>query len=271
LYNARTLRKSYDLKLWTSAQVFFTVPANNWATGELWAPEVHEYNGRYYLFATINSIANDFTNPATGWTSRHRAVQIFHSDSPEGPFKPFSNTPHLPVTDLTLDGTLWVENGVPYMVYCHEWLQMTDGTMEVVELKPDLSATVGKPTLLFTASSASWVRGNSGTTPTNYVTDGPFLYRTKTGKLLMIWSAHSGDGYAVGIAESDNGKLFGTWSHQSSLLFNSNGGHGMIFRSFEGKLCLVLHQPNSPSGQARAHFFELEDTGDTLIIKDEIK
>jgi hypothetical protein len=28
---------------------------------------------------------------------------------------------------MALDGTLWVEDGVPYMIFCHEWIQITDG------------------------------------------------------------------------------------------------------------------------------------------------
>ena len=35
---------------------------------------------------------------------------------------------------MTLDGTLYVENGLPYMVYAHEWIQILDGTMEAVPL-----------------------------------------------------------------------------------------------------------------------------------------
>lgn len=38
----------------------------------------------------------------------------------------------------------------------------------------------------------------------------------------------------------------------------------MIFKTFEGKLMLVLHAPDG--GGPRTHLFELEDTGDTLKI-----
>lgn len=91
---------------------------------------------------------------------------------------------------MCLDGTLWVENGVPYMIYCHEWVEVMDGEMEIVRLKDDLSEPVGKNIRLFSASAAKWSTG-SGNGPVKtrtYVTDGCFLYRTKTGKLLMIWS-----------------------------------------------------------------------------------
>lgn len=96
-------------------------------------------------------------------------------------------------------------------------------------------------------------------------TDGPYLYRTKTGKLLMIWSSFSKGGYTVGIADSASGKLQGPWKQQAKPLFTEGGGHGMIFKKFDGTLMLVLHQPNRD--EERPHLFELEDTGDTIRIK----
>ena len=85
----------------------------------------------------------------------------------------------------------------------------------------------------------------------------------------MVWSSFKDGVYAVGIAESDTGKVIGPWRQQQEPLF-INGGHSMIFEDFEGHLCLVLHSPNSPGGQERAHIYELEDLGHTLKIKGEI-
>ena len=45
----------------------------------------------------------------------------------------------------------------------------------------------------------------------------------------------------------------------------------MIFRTLGGDLCLILHQPNDPSGAERARIFPLEDTGDTLVLKSKKK
>jgi len=94
-----------------------------------------------------------------------------------------------------------------------------------------------------------------------YVTDGPFLYRTTAGKLLMIWSSFGAGGYATGIAVSASGKVRGPWTQVPEPLFATDGGHGMIFRRFDGQWMLTLHQPNR-SPDERARLFELEDTGD---------
>ncbi len=255
--------KSKDLKKWEGPLQVFIVPEDNWITGAVWAPEVHAYKGTYYLFATLNSNI-EWKKRQEDWPAyTFRGTQIFHSDSPEGPFLPFDLIPHTPMDQMALDGTLWVEDDKPYMVYCHEWVQIVDGAMMVMELKPDLSAPVGQPLRLFYASSAPYTP-NDGK---SFVTDGCFLYRTKTGKLLMIWSSFSKDGYAIGIAASTTGKIHGPWKQQPETLFSANGGHGMIFKTFDSKLHIVFHQPNGPGGAERARFFELEDTGETLIIK----
>src|SRR5580698_1570189 len=46
---------SKDLKHWTAPKVVFTVPESFWAEDGGWAPEVHEYHGKFYLLTTIHN------------------------------------------------------------------------------------------------------------------------------------------------------------------------------------------------------------------------
>ena len=262
--------RSKDLEYWEGPYVVYATPQDNWITGAIWAPEVHAYRGKYYLFATLNSDI-EWKAPREGYPKyTFRGTQIFYADSPMGPFLPFEDKlPHTPMDQMALDGTLWVENDIPYLIYCHEWVQIEDGTMELIQLEPDLSRTVGPPLTLFHASSAPWSTGNPRTDGTrSYVTDGCFLYRTKTGKLLMMWSSFREGSYAIGIAESTTGKLTGPWIQQKNLLFDQNGGHGMLFKTFDGRLMLTFHQPNSPGGKERAKIYEVTDRGNTLVLKE---
>ena len=272
VYGGMVAYKSRDLKNWEGPVRVFDVPRDNWITGTVWAPEVHKYKGKYYLFATLNSDIKWKGDMQGHPAYTHRATQVFWSKSPEGPFLPFEEkTPFTPLDEMALDGTLWVENGVPYMVYCHEWVETLDGEMNLVQLKKDLSGTVGEPTRLFCASAAKWSTGaNRANGTKTYVTDGCFLYRSKSGKLLMMWSSFMNGTYAVGIAESTTGKIIGPWRQQQEPIF-VNGGHSMLFRTFDGRLCLVLHSPNSPGGSERAKIMELEDLGHTLRVKSEVK
>ena len=42
------------------------------------------------------------------------------------------------------------------------------------------------------------------------------------------------------------------------MVFFDNGGHAMVFNSFDGKLLCVLHQPNNPA-PAHPVIFELPE------------
>ena len=258
---------SSDLKEWKQPQTVLLLPDDFWARKMVWAPEMHEYNGKYYLFVTLTSseLHEHMKKPEgeTNWPPFYkRGTQIFVADSPMGPFKAFDNKPHTPENWMALDGTLYIEDDIPYMIFCREWVEIVDGSMEYVQLSPDLSKPVGNPVTMFHASDAEW-----STNKNSKVTDGCFMHKTKSGKLLMIWSSFGEEGYAIGIAESESGKLKGPWIQQDDLLFEQNGGHGMIFKTFDNKLYLALHQPNNPSGQERLILTEIEDTGDTLIVK----
>ncbi|MEC3878009.1 glycoside hydrolase family 43 protein [Parapedobacter sp. 10938] len=260
--------KSKDLENWEGPYTVFTTPDDNWITGAIWAPEVHQYKGKYYLFATLNSDI-EWKKKREDWPRySFRGTQLFYADSPMGPFLPFDGKrPHTPMDWMALDGTLWVEDDKPYMIFCHEWVEVEDGTMELIELEHDLSAVKGQPLTLFNASSAPWSTGSTHDDGTvSYVTDGCFLYRTKTGKLLMIWSSFKEGQYAIGIAESTTGQVAGPWQQQEDVLFAENGGHGMLFESFDGTLMLTFHGPNSPGGAERAQIFTLSDEGNTLRL-----
>ena len=131
------------------------------------------------------------------------------------------------------------------MVFCHEWVQAGDGEILAMRLTEDLKSAAGEPFLLFHASDAPWSREiHHSSGKTGYVTDGPFLWRGKNGTLLCLWSGFSEKGYAQGLAVSDNGEIDGHFT-QADPLFLENGGHGMLFRSLEGKALLALHSPNT--------------------------
>ncbi len=271
--------KSKDLLHWDGPYKVFEVPDGLWADPAqgVWAPEVHLYRGKYYLLATLHNnksmlkYADEDKLPIYNGKKAKphmRGTQVFVADTPDGPFVPLGNSPAPPPDLMTLDGTLFVEDGVPYMVYAHEWIQVLDGTIEAVPLKPDLSAHAGQPFLLFKASEAPWAAAQEkkpGELPT-YVTDGPCLYRTRNGKLVMLWSSYRDGLYVETIAHSTSGKLRGPWK-QGEVLVGNDSGHGMLFESFDGKLMMVLHQPFR---QARGKLFEMEDTGDTVRVKRQI-
>lgn len=256
---------SSDLDTWRGPHPAYVIPDDGWGREAVWAPELHRYNGRYYLFVTFTADIELGPREPDWRPLLKRGTQVLVADSPRGPFQPFRNAAHTDPTIMALDGTLWVEDDTPYMIYCHEWVQLKDGAIVLAEMAPDLSALVGEPQTLFHASEAPWAH-DFRDAPGGYVTDGPFLYRTQTGALLMIWSSFGAGGYMTGIAQSTSGSVRGPWIQQPDPLFDKDGGHGMIFSRFDGALMLTLHQPNA-RGQERAQLIELAEEGDTLRVK----
>ena len=223
-----------DLVSWEGPRVCFRNDGSFWADRNYWAPEVHPWQGMFYMFASFKSDA------------RRRGTAVLRSPSPLGPFEPWSDGPVTPADWECLDGTFYVSaDGTPWIVFCHEWVQAGDGEVLAMRLTDDLKASAGTPVLLFRGSDAPWshaVRHSSGIT--GFVTDGPFLWHGKDGSLLCLWSGFSEKGYAQGLAVSDNGEIDGHFS-QADPLFLEDGGHGMLFRSKEGRTLLALHSPNT--------------------------
>jgi hypothetical protein len=56
--------------------------------------------------------------------------------------------------------------------------------------------------------------------------------------------------------------------HDEQALFRSDGGHGMIFRTFDGKLMLTIHTPNKTPHE-RPIFLELEERDGMLSLRED--
>ena len=112
---------STDLNYWTVNDACFVGADDFWgnASGNVegaeaayWAPEVYEYDGAYYMFATFTQNTE---------TMNQQGTAVLKADSPMGPFEPWSDGPITPAGHSCLDGTLHIENGTPYLIYAHEW------------------------------------------------------------------------------------------------------------------------------------------------------
>lgn len=244
---------SENLEDWSEPIEVTNFPEDFWGTEDFWAPEVHIYKDHFYLFGSIRS------------ETQNRGTQIFKSASPLGPFEPISDGPATPRDWVCLDGTLYCDkDGTPYMIFCHEWKQIHNGTMCYAQLSEDLTHFVTEPKLMFAAHDYPFIKNISKDGDENYVTDGPFLYRCEDGSLLMIWSSVGEKGYLESVLKSDNNEIDGKWIAQN-LLFETDGGHGMLFRDFEGNLKFAFHYPNK--GAEHLTIFELEEKDGGLSVK----
>ena len=224
---------------WEKIDLTMTFAHPEWVGHDHWAPEVHEYNGAYYMFTTYRNMAND---------GRHGCT-ILRADSPEGPFVEVTDGTVTPAEYACIDGTLYVDpDGQPWMVFVSEWEGKEDlvGTFEAAKLSDDLSHFISDPIELFRADEPVWkapVRGG-------YVTDGCWMYTTAEGDLLMLWASFDAHGYVETISRSSNGRLDGEWIHEEKPLYSKamtgtyDGGHGMVFTDLGGQMYLSFHSPN---------------------------
>lgn len=240
---------------WQSLGVVAKTPAG--ADTNYWAPEVHKYNGAYYMFTTYHSTE-------TG----HRGCTIMKSDSPEGPFVEITNGQITPHDWDAIDGTFYVDpDGQPWMVFVHEWTSTDDGVgrMAAAKLSDDLTHFISEPVELFRATDPEWAKGK--------ITDGCWMYRCEDGQLLMLWSNSDSAGYCVGIARSADGRVDGEWTQDKELLYSKSmtgqydGGHGMIFTDTDGQMYLSIHSPNNSSAGRRETpvFIPVREQNGTLV------
>ncbi len=234
------------------------------ASSSFWAPEVYKYTNpdnnetAYYMFATLER--EDCV----------RATAILKADSPTGPFAEFSTYDHgfvTPSGHSCLDGTLYIENGVPYMIYAHEYTcsACNDdmGDMAYVQLSNDLSHAVTEPVTLFTAkdlTNYNWFQSLLGN-DNSKVTDGPFVY-SKDGINYLLWSTFVDGDYVLAYTTFGNIAVGIDAKNNSVQLYTDNGGHGMIF-TYDGMDRLILHAPND---DPRPVIFNVNISGTTMSI-----
>ena len=253
-----------------SVQASSTSRGRGWTGTSWWRPRSTTSGDRYYLAGTWNDHGHLIENVPRRYNVPTNQTELLVADSPDGPFKPLVRELDYclgPGDWDIIDGTLYQEDGTTYMVFVHEWTQIIDGTMAYMPLSADLTRRTAEPTTIFRASEAPWSKemnsigeATFGLKMPGWVTDGPQLFRTRTGKLGMLWSSWGEHRYAQGVAYSTSGSIHGPWVQEKEPLRGDNSGHGMLFRTFEGKLLFILHHAEG-KGPAQARDLERRRLG----------
>ena len=252
--NAIGVRVSEDLIHWTEPICVYEGSGSP-------AAEMHLINGKYYISGT------------TGEPGHTRETLIVCADNPLGPYKQLSDQPHRYSPDgwQTIDSTIYMDlKGKPWLVYSHEWYQVSDGQFAAQPLSDDLSHTIGEPMILFRSSEANcsddqiWSHTDGGG-----VTDGCWFHRLQNGTLLMLWTTRSRTGYCLGYAKSSNGDITGSWFQSERPLYAHDGGHCCIFRRLDDdQLMMSFHVADA--GPKMLCICEMEERGDDLYIVNEL-
>lgn len=264
--NAIWVHKSKDLKNWEEPSKTYELSEDSWGYADLWAPEVHLYKGKYYMFLSLLG------------KNGLRGTEISVCDTPDGPFTPITNGPATPENKSCIDGTLYVENGEPYIVYSADWPDNYDtekeayvGAIWAQKMSADLKEREEEPFLLFKSDEAICSKEPDlmeweGKKVNRYGSDAPFVTKLKNGMLYLTWSPMPSGNYIVAAAVSENGSIKGVWKHLNEPLFDKNGGHAMFFNDVDGNRKMCIHCPECPPKE-RATFFDIaEENGKLKII-----
>lgn len=254
---------SADRENWEGPVEIFHRPWGFWADRAYWAPECVSYRDAFYLITTLAA------------ADRKKGVYVLRGDSPQGPFVPYGG--RLTPEDWScIDGTVYLEEGSPWLIFSHSFEDDPRGDMCLLPLKEDLSAAIGEPMTLFSAAEAPWARpvpfarAEFGMEGDVYFTDGPCVKKLPDGELIMTWSSWSEQAYAVGVAVSESGLVRGPWRQLERPLYPANGGHGMLFAEKDGSLWFTLHTPNDKYRE-RPAFYRVDggSAADLKLRRDE--
>ena len=136
---------SEDRENWEGPIEIFHRPEGFFADQNYWAPECIYYNGAFYLITTL------------GGADRKKGIYVLRSEQPTGPFEVYSER-ITPDNWACIDGTVYIEDGNPYLIFSHSFEDTPDGDMCLLKLSADLKQAEGEPVTLFSAAAAKWAK-----------------------------------------------------------------------------------------------------------------
>lgn len=136
--------KSKDLVNWSGKNMCFTKKSDSWCTDSFWAPEVVEYNNKYYMYYTARS------------TEGSLRIGVALSDKPEGPFEDVRNQPLFDLGYAAIDANVLIDrDGSKYLFFSRDCSENEIGGIRKSEiygvaLSDDMLSIEGEPVLLIT-------------------------------------------------------------------------------------------------------------------------
>jgi GH43 family beta-xylosidase len=214
-------------------------------SSNVWAPELHYLNNKWYVYYTAGAgadntqrtwvLENGNDDPTTGtWTDKGR---IFAGD-----------------TDFwAIDGSVFEYKGSIYFL----WSGRPDPSVQNQNIYIAKMAdpwTLQTPSVMLTRPELSW-EVNGG--PVN---EAPQILKNSNGKIYLVYSA-SGcwtDDYALGMLSlKDNGDplVISDWTKNPQPVFTKNPqnnafgpGHNAFFKSVDGTEDWIIYHSNTNSG-----------------------
>jgi GH43 family beta-xylosidase len=256
-----TLWKTNNIGLLANAEkkVVFTPPRGTEYSKELWAPEIHFLQGKWYIYFAADS----------GNNKDHR-MYVLENASPDPLQGEFAYKGKLttPSDKWSIDGSVFEHRKKLYFMWSG-WEGDNNGQQNIYIAKLKNPWTVEGDRVLLSAPQKDWEThgdlGKGDAARHVNVNEGPQILKHGN-KLYLIYSA-SGcwtDHYSLGmLTASDKADIMNpaSWTKSPKPVFQGSPtnqvfapGHNSFFKSPDGKEDWILYHANSDPGQGCGHF-----------------
>lgn len=270
---AYAVYRSPDLYNWEMLDRPAYMPArDNWSINGLWAPDVIEHNGKFFLFYTGMYAEN----------GDKRTIGVAVSDHPEGPFVEYKdndgNNLKYDFGHNIIDAEVLVDNGRVFFYFTREWVtnevrpNYWESSIDVVELSNDLRTVLNEPIILINPTQI-WE-----TKPRVSVVEAPHIFKHND-KYYLTYSGngYTDTGYAVGLAIGDNPLgPFTKIANDNRVLYTeqeqefvSGTGHHTFVEGPDKQLYIVYHSHKTPTSPSAARIIGVDRAyvkEDTILV-----
>lgn len=229
-----------------SSQTIWTAPSSGPNSKNVWAPELHFIDNKWYAYYAADDgvnanhrmyvLENTSADPLTGtWESKGKI-----SD---------------PTNKWAIDGTVLNHNGLLYFIWSG-WEGDVDVKQNLYIAKMQNPWTIEGNRVLISTPTYDWETIGSPD-----VNEGPAALKNSNGKLFVTYSASGcwNDDYSLGLLtlkEGGNPLNAADWIKNTTPVFTKNTsggaygpGHNSFFKSYDGTEDWILYHANQASGQ----------------------
>lgn len=235
------------------SQTIWTPPANTMYSKDIWAPEIHYIDHKWYVYVA----ADDGTN------ENHRMYVLENTTAdPLNDHWEFKGKLAAPSDKWAIDGNVYTYKDQLYMAWSG-WEGATNGQQDIFIAKMSDPLTISGKRIKISSPTYPWeLNGDLGTAgnPAHVsVNEGP-QFLEHDGNLFIVFSA-SGcwtDHYALGLLSLTGNDPMdaAAWSKKEAPIFKQTPensvyapGHNSFFKSPDGKEDWILYHANSNPGE----------------------
>ena len=250
-----TIWKTSDITDLASAtkKVVWTPPATGPYSRDIWAPELHRFDDKWYIYFAADD----------GENSTHRIYVLENTtEDPLSDNWTFKDEVADSTNKWAIDASAFESHGRKYLIWSG-WEGDVNGSQEIYIARLSNPWTISSPRLMLSSPKYPWERvftnPEKPNSPHVLVNEGPEILQHKD-KIFLVYSG-SGcwtDDYELGVLEADaNADLLNprSWTKFDHPFFKQDPkvmvfgtGHNGFFKSLDGKEDWIIYHANAESG-----------------------